>query len=150
MPALAPTPPPSPPLFSLPVLYCKLRQQTRGQWGQELPLPFTAITHYVPLEPATNNPSEINTAKPDSHMYTASKGAPAATQPEDQCGPHLMPVEKAALTLQMESVTPCNNFRGHVHVRTCTCTNGITHAPLQTLPMEPVELLALTASGLIT
>ena len=81
-------------------------------------------------------------------MYTASKGAPAATQPEDQCGPHLMPVEKAAHTLQMESVTPCNNFRGHVHVR--TCTNGITHAPLQTLPMEPVELLALTASGLIT
>ena len=145
-----PLSPPSPPLFSLPVLYCKLRQQTRGQWGQELPLPFTAITHYVPLEPATNNPSEINTAKPDPHMYTASKGAPAATQPEDQCGPHLMPVEKAALTLQMESVTPCNNFRGHVHVRTCTCTNGITHAPLQTLPMEPVELLALTASGLIT
>ena len=150
MPALAPLPPPQPPLFSLPVLYCKLCQQTRGQWGQELPLPFTAITHYVPLEPATNNPSEINTAKPDPHMYTASKGAPAATQPEDQCGPHLMPVEKAALTLQMESVTPCNNFRGHVHVRTCTCTNGITHAPLQTLPMEPVELLALTASGLIT
>ena len=103
--------PPPPPLFSLPVLYCKLHQQTRGQWGQELPLPFTAITHYVPLEPATNNPSEIYTAKPDPHMYTASKGAPAATQPEDQCGPHLMPVEKAALTLQMESVTPCNNFR---------------------------------------
>ena len=135
-----PSPPP-PPLFSLPVLYCKLRQQTRGQWGQELPLRITAITHYVPLEPATNNPSEINTAKPDPH--TTSKGAPAATQPEDQCGPHLMPVEKAALTLQMESVTPCNNFRGHVHVR--TCTNGITHAP----PMEPVERLALTASELI-
>ena len=105
VPALAPPPPPPPP-FSLPVLYCKLCQQTRGQWGQELPLPFTSITHYVPLEPATNNPSEINTAKPDPHMYTASKGAPAATQPEDQCGPHLMPVEKAALTLQMESVTP--------------------------------------------
>ena len=130
------------PLFSLPVLYCKLCQQSRGQWGQELPLPLTAITHYVPLEPATNNPSEINTAKPDLH--TASKGVPAATQPENQCGPHLMPVEKAALTLQMESVTPCNNFRGR------TCTNGITHAPLQTLPMEPVEHLALTASGLIT
>ena len=143
MPALAPPPPPlPPPFFSLPVLYCKLRQQTRGQWSQELPLPFTAITHYVPLEPATNNPSE----EPDPH--TVSKGAPAATQPEDQCGPHLMPVEKAALTLQMESVTPCNNFRGHVHVR--TCTNGITHVPLQTLPMEPVELLVLTASGLIT
>ena len=106
-------PPPTPPLFSLPVLYCKLRQQSRGQWGQELPLPLTAITHYVPLEP-TNNPSEINTAKPDPH--TTSKGAPAATQPDDQCGPHLMPVEKAALTLQMESVTPCNNFRG----RACT------------------------------
>ena len=139
-----PLSPPPPPLFSLAVLYCKLHQQSRGQWGQELPLPFTAVTHYVPLEPATNNPSEINTAKPDPHMYTASKGALAATQPEDQCGPHLMPVEKAALTLQMESVTPCNNFRGHVHVR--TCTNGITHAP----PMEPVERLALTASELIT
>ena len=96
-----PSPPP-PPVFSLPVLYCKLRQQSRGQWGQELPLPRTATTHYEPLEP-TNNPSEINTAKPDPH--TASKGAPAATQPEDQCGPHLMPVEKAALTLQMKSVT---------------------------------------------
>ena len=141
MPALAPPPPPPPPP-SLPVLYCKLHQQSRGQWGQELLLPLTAITHYIPLEPATNNPSEINTAKPDPH--TTSKGAPAATQPEDQCGPHLMPVEKAALTLQMESETPCNNFRGHVHVR--TCTNGITHAP----PMEPVERLALTASGLIT
>ena len=58
-----PSPTPPPPLFSLPVLYCKLRQQTRGQWGQELPLTFTAITHYVSLEPATNNPSEINTAK---------------------------------------------------------------------------------------
>ena len=37
----------------------------------------------------------------------------------------------------MESVTPCNNFKGHVHVR-----NEITHTPLQTLPMEPVEHLA--------
>ena len=44
-------------------------------------------------------PIEINTAKPDPHMYTASKGAPAATLPEDQCGPHVMPVEQAALTL---------------------------------------------------
>ena len=54
----SPRPSPPPPLFSLPVLYCKLRQQTRGQWGQELhvPLPLTAITHYVPLEP-TNNQS---------------------------------------------------------------------------------------------
>ena len=129
--------PPTPPLLTT----CPLLQVASADQGPMGPRTTTPITHYVPLEP-TNNPSEINTAKPDPH--TTSKGAPAATQPEDQCGPHLMPVEKAALTLQMESVTPCNNFRGHVHVR--TCTNGITHAP----PMEPVERLALTASELIT
>ena len=112
----SPRPSPPPPLFSLPVLYCKLRQQTRGQWGQELPLPLTAITHYVPLEP-TNNPSEINTAKSDPH--TTSKGAPAATQPEDQCGPHLMPVEKAALTLPANGVSnSMQQFQG-----TCACTH---------------------------
>ena len=125
---------------------CVSRPGANGAKNYHSPSLQSHTTYLWNLQPITNNPIEINTAKPDPH--TTSKGAPAATQPEDQCGPHLMPVEKAALTLQMESVTPCNNFRGYVHVR--TCTNGITHAPLQTLPMEPVELLALTASGLIT
>ena len=113
-----PLSPPSPPLFSLPVLYCKLRQQTRGQWGQELPLPFTAITHYVPLEPATNNPSEINTAKPDPHMYTASKGAPAATQPEGSMWPPLNASGEGSPHTANGVSNPMQQFQG-----TCTCTH---------------------------
>ena len=83
-----PSPLPPTPLFSLPVLHCKLRQH---QWGHRTSTP-PHCNHTLPLEPTINphNASEINTAKPDPH--TASKGAPAATQPEDQCGPHLMPV----------------------------------------------------------
>ena len=50
------SPRPSPlsaPLCSLPVLHCKLRQQSMGQWGQELPLRITAITHYLWNQPLT-------------------------------------------------------------------------------------------------
>ena len=111
-----PLPHPTLPLFSLPVLYCKLRQQTRGQWGQELPLTFTAITHYVPLEP-TNNPSEINTAKPDPHTYCQQGSTSCHTTRGSMWPPLNASGEGSPHTVNGVS-NPMQQFQG-----TCACTH---------------------------